>query len=345
MEDPLAQNVSYLIGKGRFCLLKEGRMNMKPFKTLDEQIALLESRGLTIPDHDKAKHYLLQYSYYNVINVYSRFFQIDTDRYIDGTTFDEIRAVHVFDSEIKSVFFKYLLECEKHLKSIVSYRFSEAYPDVPYAYLHTTSYDDHNLLNLSTTVSQLSKIISQNIKNKKPNAIKHYSNNHQNVPIWVLINQLTFGQVVYMYTHFDNKLRNAIARDVTHYLENNTGKKIILEPIELERLLFNLLDLRNCVAHNNMLFNFKSKNNVKYIPEIHEKNGIEKKSPRQDPFNCFLMMQGLIEKEQYALFSNTIRKRIRNLNNKLVSVPVETITSSLGFPSSWYRKAPLEQPK
>lgn len=317
---------------------------MKPFKNLDEQIALLESRGLSIPDHEKAKYYLLQYSYYNVINVYSRFFQAETDKYIPGTTFNEIRAVHTFDSEIKSIFFKYLIECEKHLKSIVSYRFGETYSDTPYAYLLSSSYDNKNLLNLSTTISQLSKIISDNLKSKKTNSIKHYSNNHKNVPIWVLINQLTFGQVVYMYSHFNNKLKNTIARDTTHYLECNIDKKIILEPLELQHLLFNLLDLRNCVAHNNMLFNFKSKNNVKFIPEIHELNGIRKNSPRQDLFNCFLMMQFLLEKEQYALFNNTVRKRIRSLNNKLNSIPVETITNSLGFPSDWHEKKAINQP-
>lgn len=48
---------------------------MKPFKTLDEQVDLLEKRGLTISNRQKTKHYLLQHSYYNVINVYSRFFQ------------------------------------------------------------------------------------------------------------------------------------------------------------------------------------------------------------------------------------------------------------------------------
>ena len=132
---------------------------MKPFKNLDEQIALLESRGLSIPDHEKAKYYLLQYSYYNVINVYSRFFQAETDKYIPGTTFNEIRAVHTFDSEIKSIFFKYLIECEKHLKSIVSYRFGETYSDTPYAYLLSSSYDNKNLLNLSTTISQLFKLL------------------------------------------------------------------------------------------------------------------------------------------------------------------------------------------
>lgn len=56
------------------------------------------------------------------------------------------------------------------------------------------------------------------------------------------------------------------------------------------------------------------------------------------------MMQFLLEKEQYALFNNTVRKRIRSLNNKLNSIPVETITNSLGFPSDWHEKNAINQP-
>lgn len=318
---------------------------MKPFKTLEEQIDLLMQRGLIISNRKKTKRYLLQHSYYNVINVYSRFFQFAPDKYIEGTTFDEIRAVHVFDSEMKSTFFKYLLECEKHFKSILAYRFSETYGDTSFAYLKTSSFTDKDLINLSATISQLSNTITKNLRKKESNAIKHYTSNHLDVPMWVLINQLTFGQVVHMYAHFNNKLKNAIARDVAYYLEDNTKGKIIFEPDELQRFLFNLIDIRNCVAHNNKLFNFKAKNNVKYIPKLHMIEGITKTAPRQDLFNCFIMMQALLEKEQYTLLHNTIRKRIRNLDHHIQTISVDQIIGSLGFPTNWHKNPIKEQPQ
>lgn len=51
----------------------------KPFKTMDEQIELLKSRGLYFIDEGKSKKILLCNNYYNVINYYSKFFMIDTD--------------------------------------------------------------------------------------------------------------------------------------------------------------------------------------------------------------------------------------------------------------------------
>lgn len=39
---------------------------MKDFKTIDEQLALLRSRGLIIPNEEKARLYLLTNNYYSV---------------------------------------------------------------------------------------------------------------------------------------------------------------------------------------------------------------------------------------------------------------------------------------
>lgn len=311
---------------------------MKPFKTLEEQIVILEERGLTINDKSKAKRYLLEHSYYKVINVYSKFFQKTENVYLKNATFEEIRLVHIFDTELKSILFKYLIECEKHFKSIVSYRFSEYYRDVPLAYLKTTSYDDENLLQLANSISILSNIISNQIRSKKANAIKHYNSNHNDIPLWVLIDNLTFGQTVHIYTHFDKKLKNNIAKDLAYYLESNLNKKIVVEPKELQNMLFNLIDIRNCVAHNNKLFHFKCKNNLTYSEFLHSPAHIKKNQSRQDLYSNLVTMQLFLDKGQYALLHNTLLKRAKNLNNKLISINIDLILTPLGFPIDWVTK-------
>lgn len=69
---------------------------MKEFKTIDEQIALLRSRGLVIPDENKAYLYLLTNNYYNIINGYSKYFPMDEDNYTASTTFDEVWHLYLF---------------------------------------------------------------------------------------------------------------------------------------------------------------------------------------------------------------------------------------------------------
>ena len=86
----------------------------KPFKTLDEQISILKSRGLIIPDEEAAKLSLLCNNYYNVINYYSKFFMVGgADNYLPDVSFNEILSVYYFDKEIKSIFLKATIDIEK----------------------------------------------------------------------------------------------------------------------------------------------------------------------------------------------------------------------------------------
>lgn len=156
----------------------------KPFKSIDEQINLLKSRGLTFSDENKAKSFLLCNNYYNVINYYSKFFISNNDQYIETTNFDEISQVYYFDKEIKAIFFKSILEIEKYLKSLISYYFSESHRE-NYAYLNAKNFKDDDILKVTQTIANLSKIIEKKQKEKNQNSIKHYINQHHNVPLWV----------------------------------------------------------------------------------------------------------------------------------------------------------------
>ena len=154
---------------------------MKPFKTIDEQYDLLLSRGLAFTNEEKAKQYLLNNNYYNIINCYAKFFMNEQDKFLPWTNFDEITHNNLlsplrikytedmsgstitslewvviniwpysfFDKELKSVLFKYIIEAEKHLKSIIAYRFSEMYKDIDYSYLVSTNYSSKNLLEVT----------------------------------------------------------------------------------------------------------------------------------------------------------------------------------------------------
>lgn len=84
---------------------------MKEFKNIDEQIEVLKNRGLVFKDLDLAKRYLLTNNYYNIINGYGKYFQNNTDLFIKGTTFDEVRSLYFCDKQLKQAFFNFYLEC------------------------------------------------------------------------------------------------------------------------------------------------------------------------------------------------------------------------------------------
>lgn len=317
---------------------------MKPFKTIDEQYDLLLSRGLSFTDKEKAKQYLLNNNYYNVINCYAKFFMNEQDKFLTGTNFDEITHIHFFDKELKSVLFKYIIEAEKHLKSIIAYRFSEMYKDIDYAYLVSTNYSSKNLLEVTSLISNLSNIIKWQLKDKNNNPIKHYVHNHNVVPFWILTNYMNFGQIVKFYKHLKTPLQNKIAKDFSKFLnENLNTTKTKLTPTQLLSYLENVVELRNIVAHNNRILGFKCRNNTIYLKELHSMYISNPNSQRQDVFNVFIIMQCLLSKNQFAQLHNTIHKRIKNLNHHLKTIPVSIILNSIGFSQDWYNNGKIKQ--
>ena len=103
-------------------------MGKKTFKTLDEQIEILKSRGLVINDIEKAKNILLRENYF-FISGYRHLFMKSRkdDKFISGTTFEELYAMFVFDRRVRNIFFKNLLIVENNIKSLISYQLSKKY--------------------------------------------------------------------------------------------------------------------------------------------------------------------------------------------------------------------------
>lgn len=131
-----------------FSIYLEGAflVHEKQFKTIAEQIELLKSRGLVINDEDATSKYLLHHNYYNIINGYSKYFPRRGETYTMGTSFDEVAQLYSFDSKLRHSLLDATITAESHLRSIFAYRFAEAYPDIPYAYLNTSCYDEKKTL-------------------------------------------------------------------------------------------------------------------------------------------------------------------------------------------------------
>ena len=78
----------------------------KPFKTVEEQVALLESRGMATDSN--TPDILLREGYYSVVNGYKAPF-IDRDasaaakddRYLPGSKFEDVYSLFRFDRELR----------------------------------------------------------------------------------------------------------------------------------------------------------------------------------------------------------------------------------------------------
>lgn len=95
----------------------------KKFLTYDQQIEKLQNeKQLTISDVPTAIHTLEHISYYSLISGYKNPFKHKpSGNYLYGVTFEEIVAFYYFDEKLRTLFLKYILHVERHLKSLISY--------------------------------------------------------------------------------------------------------------------------------------------------------------------------------------------------------------------------------
>jgi len=313
---------------------------MKPFKNLDEQIEILKSRGLKFKNEEKAKKYLLNYNYYNIINCYSKFFLEDNNKYFDDVYFEYILDVHHFDKEIKTAIFEAIIEAERHLKSIFAYVYSEYYKDVVYPYLDINNYNNGKIIESSQLIGRFSKIINKKANSKKTNSIKHYINNHTHVPIWVLIDYLTFGEFNNLFKFSNSKIQNKVAYNLSYFLKDNIEKEgsILIKPRSIVLALENLADIRNITAHNNVLLGHKCRNDLMYIKELHKEFGVEKADNRQSVYQALIYLQLFVGYNQYSILNNKLKKRIDKLKKKIGMVYFKKVIDSLGFPEEWKKR-------
>lgn len=286
--------------------LSEGVFFLKPFKTLDEQIQLLRNRNLIINDEDYAKKYLLSNNYYNIINGYSKFFPMDGENYTEGTTFEEVARLYLFDKELKQAFFKAIIDAESHLKSIFAYRFAESFPNKSYAYLNIECYSQEKTLSVISTISRISQIINRQQKFPE-SSIYHYLQNHNEVPIWVLVNYLDFGELRNMVTSLNVRLQNKIAKDLCDFIKQNLSNVTTFPPEVMISFVENINEVRNVCAHNNRLIGFNCRRDSKYWRILHENYQINSDDERRNVYSVFVSMQCFLSKIEYSALHNKIR--------------------------------------
>lgn len=268
----------------------------RPFSSLEEQVTRLAGRGLLIENESDARKKLLNNNYYDVINGYKDLFLQRDDKnkvkkpevFIEGSRFSEIFSLYSFDQELRELTLQYLLQFETKFKSIVAYRFAEYFNKSnrtdPYAYLNIDFYSskDEDFSAVLSTMRNLSYTLDQNTKSRYDNSIKFYVNKHHEVPIWVLIDYLTFGETRYLFRAFDTSLKETIAKDFSHYFHEQSDCKERIGVSELSSLLKCANDFRNVCAHGERLYNFKSHSGIKirlfqkYFPTVSRFKDIDK---------------------------------------------------------------------
>lgn len=309
---------------------------------------------------------LEQENYYNIINGYKELFldkkatEESEEQYKNGTTFDEVYALYCFDREIRSIYLKYLLKLENSLKTVIAHEFSARYGHDNYLKLdnfQSTATTDigeltriakKNNLSLSNDIVRVQQIsaeenvgavikligdIQQEIArqmNKHHQVVTHYMTHHGYIPLWVLVNVLTFGKITNFYLNMKPADRVVIA------------KKFAVPDRELHKYMNMLSMARNKCAHDERFFDMKFRTGI-HTKSIKNFNALNiTKSPNgsypsgtNDVFAVAIIFGLLLGKTDLREFVSAMKSTFTRLDKQLHTISIDDVMGIMGFNSSW----------
>ena len=303
-------------------------MKMKVFKTIQEQISILESKGLIIDDYLFTEDILIRENYFFISGYRHLFLKSPKDRnFIKGTTFRELYALFNFDRQVRNIVFKNLLIIENNLKSIISYQLSKKYGFREKDYLKPENFTKvpDKQRQLSDTLKKMKRQIRVN--GAQHSATSHYLKNYGYIPLWVVVKVLSFGIVGELYT----VMKREDQEEIANIYDLSINNLLTYLPI--------LSNYRNLCAHEDILYDHRTQ---KIIGDTRYHDGLDIPTTdgeyiygKDDLFALIIILKQLLRPEEFRLLINELSYEIDILCGKLKVINIGKVLDTMGFPRNF----------
>lgn len=305
----------------------------KPFMTYDQQIQKLKDKHLNIEDEAAAKLVLHNLGYFALITGYKDLFKNPTTRnYKDGTTFQDILALYQFDEDLRELTLRHLLHIEQHIRSVLSYTFCDTFGDSQTAYLTPQNYNYTSAVNQREINRLIQKYLNSLLTRPTDYSyIEHHKRAHNNVPLWVLMNALTFGTISKMYSVSKSQLQSAVSQEFEAINERQLGQ--ILQVLTV---------YRNVCAHGDRLFSYRcAKQEIPNLP-LHRKLAIPQKGTqylygKRDYFAVVLSFRYLLSNREFLAYKAHLARLIDKAVQSNQQLSEDELLKIMGMPQNWKR--------
>ena len=215
---------------------------MKPALTYEKQLERLQQRNLVIADEADAMRYLMDTNYYR-FSAYARLFQIapgsgGNDGFKPGTTFEAIRGLADFDSQLRRLVLGGLETIEVAIRAHLAYTIA--------THDHPAAYGDGKFYQAAHCTAALDAI-TRDVDRAQELYLKHHDkvNGPQSwPPIWVTTEALSFGTLSKMLGGAKS------GRHASH-----VAGRWNLNAEFFKSLIHHYAYIRNVCAHHNRLWN------------------------------------------------------------------------------------------
>lgn len=230
---------------------------MSKVKSINSLMAYLRDEHKISINGSRQKRLLRNIGYYHGYKGY-RYINSPSNR-INYRDFNEIISVNNFDMNLKALFYIRIMFIETAIKNytlevVLDKGKSESF-NVIFTNL-LTAYKDHPNGTRKHRDALKRRLALQNIVygtltrdyNNDMRLIRHFLNQDRNVPIWAIFERISMGEFGHFYSCLNKDVRIAIS--------DNIGLNKAFDPEgKLPQIITYILkDLRNSVAHNDVIF-------------------------------------------------------------------------------------------
>lgn len=211
-------------------------MEVKQPTTYSEQIEILKNRGCCIENEEKCKAFISRVNYYRLTAYFLPFKEHD-DKYISGTSLEQIFSIYDFDRKLRNIIFSVVEEIEIGLRAQLAYYHAHKYG--------SEGYTDPGNFDKKHNHAKFVGLYSNEIENnKKVPFVKHHIEKYEgHFPIWVIIDLFSFGMLSRFYADLKREDRKIIAKSTYRTTDTNV--------ISWLRCC---TDIRNICAHYGRLY-------------------------------------------------------------------------------------------
>ena len=256
------------------------------------------------------------------------------DKYIENFKFKYLKSLHDFDRELRILFFDNLTLLESFFKTAISYYFSETNGILKKnSYLLLENYNtgkkNSNILKISMVVNTLKKIKKDNEKM----IIRHYNTTKDNIPFWIIIHYLTFGDISKLYSCLHKNVYDKICDHFKNLYKEEYGNLPNITHSFVRTYLVASSHFRNVTAHNERLYEFSSREtvNIKRVSDITSNRN-------QKLFTIYEGLKLFLPKEEFDALTEKLKLIIKTLEDKLENIiNINDILSRMDFPNDWHK--------
>lgn len=291
----------------------------KPPLPVEEQVKLLQSRGLIVPDSQRASRYLLSIGYYR-FSAYCIPFEYcrggGIHQFNANVNFDDVLELYIFDRKLRCLFWEALERVEIHIRTQWVYELTTLTQD-PFAHLNSNNFSSRK-----KHLEDLDKLRNEINRSKEEVFVKHFSENYEEEtpPLWACVHLMTLGELIHW-------VQNTHASDVKNRMARSFG---FAKYYPFGSFAVALTELRNVCAHHVRLWNrcfMKSPRLVKKLTV----RGFEEFLPIESSNKLYIFAVLLAAMLKADNPKTTWPTRLGDL----LSTRKQSQLEAMGFPDNW----------